>query len=227
MHFDDKDKEALNNFLSKIEKSSLTGISELEELWAFADIDSRALIEKILQLNPADFGFKGKKIKPEPIPADMVVIDNSEYAKDDEYALFNKTYLPEHVYTAFSKMAREFKSNYPNRELLVGTGYRSPACQIITLVYILAKIYDFDIDKTLKRVAFPDYSTHSSVSETAIDVMNIDGEPTDENSLAFKDSVEYSWLKEHAKKFSFYESYPLNNSDGIMWEPWHWQYTLN
>src|ERR1039458_3760671 len=178
MNFDDKDKEVLNNFLSEVEKSSLTGISEMQELWSVADLDSRALIEKILQINPTDFGFKGKKIKFESIPVDIIVIDNSKYAKEGEYTFFDKTYLPRPVYSAFSTMAEEFNKSYRNRELLVGTGYRSPACQIITLVYILAKIYDFDLNKTLKQVAFPEYSTHSSVSETAIDVLNVDGEPT-------------------------------------------------
>jgi LAS superfamily LD-carboxypeptidase LdcB len=224
MNFDDKDKELLNNFLSKVEQSSLTGVSEMEELWAIADSGVRTLLEAILQLNPVDFGFRGKKIKQEPIPTDIIVIDNSKYAREGEYAFFDKTYLPRHVHSAFGVMAEEFKNYHPDRELLIGTGFRSPACQIVTLLYILAKVYDFDISKTLKRVAFPDYSTHSSVSETAIDVMNIDGEPTDEDSQAFKDSPEYAWLKEHANTYNFYETYPPNNPDGIMWEPWHWQY---
>ncbi len=227
MNFDDKDKVVLNNFLDDVQRSNLTGISEMEELWAVADLDSKALIEKIFRLDPKDYGFRGKKIKVEPVPADIVVIDNSVYAKEGEYAFFNKTYLPKPVYSAFSTMAEEFKRSYPDRKLLIGTGYRSPACQIITLVYILARIYEFDLIKTLKRVAFPEYSTHSSVSETAVDVMNIDDQPMDEDAQAFKDSVEYAWLKEHANSYGFYESYPPNNTDGIMWEPWHWQYKLS
>lgn len=227
MNFSNHEKELLNNFLTDVEASSLTGLSTMEDLWMIVDIDSRALVEKILQLNPADFGFKGKKVTEEPIPNDVIVFNNSQYTKEGEYAFFNKSYLPKRVYSIFSKMAKEFTKFYPNRELLVGSGYRSPAGQIVTLVYILAKVYDFDISKTLKRVAFPQYSTHGSVSETAIDVMNIDGEPTDEDAQAFKDSVEYAWLKEHANSFDFYESYPPNNPDGIMWEPWHWQYKLS
>ncbi len=227
MHFDNHEIALLDNFLIDVEKSSLSGLSTMEDLWMIADAESKMLIEEILQLNPLDFEFKGKKIKEESIPDDVVAIDNSKYAQDGEYALFKKSYLPRPVYAAFSKMGEEFTKSYPSRVLLVGSGYRSPASQVVTLVYILAKIYNFDINKTLKRVALPQYSTHSSVSETAIDVMNVDGEPKDEDSLAFKDSVEYEWLKDHANNFDFYESYPPNNPDGIMWEPWHWQYKSN
>jgi LAS superfamily LD-carboxypeptidase LdcB len=227
MHFNNHDKEFLNNLLLRIEKSSLTGLSTMEDLWMIADADSKVLVEKILQLDPLDFGFKGKKINEEPIPSDAIVIDNSRYALEGEYAFFNKAYVPRPIYSAFSKMGEKFTKSYPNRLLLVGSGYRSPAAQVVTLIYILAKVYDFDINKTLKRVALPQYSTHSSVSQTAIDIMNVDNEPRDDDPQAFKDSVEYAWLKEHAHSFNFYELYPPNNPDGIMWEPWHWQYVLN
>ena len=55
-------------------------------------------------------------------------------------------------------MNQAFIKTFPGRKLVVGSGYRSPAYQIATLIYILVNNYDFDIGKTLKRVAMPRYS---------------------------------------------------------------------
>jgi hypothetical protein len=224
MRFSDSEKEQLNNVLSNAEKASLNALSSMEDFWKVVGTDNKDLIEKILRINPFDYGFRGEEIIDEPIPYDAVAIDNSQYAEAGEYAIQPNAYLPIPVFNAFSKMNQEFTKIYPSRKLLVGSGYRSPAFQIVILIYILVKVYDFDIQKTLKRVAMPKYSDHSLVSKTPVDIMNIDGEPTDINPDGFKNSVEYQWLKKYANNFWFYEAYPPNNPDGIMWEPWHWQY---
>jgi LAS superfamily LD-carboxypeptidase LdcB len=227
MNFSDREKEILYKFLTMIKISGLSRLSSMEDLWKVTDNKTKLLIKKILQIDPAKFGFNGEKISENPIPNDMVKIDDSQYIPEGENSLDPYSYLPKPVFESFNKMNCAFIKAFPDRKLVVGSGYRSPAYQIATLIYILVNNYNFDISQTLKRVAMPQYSQHCSVSETAIDIMNVGGEPTDEHPEEFKNSVEYDWLTKNAKQFGFYESYPPNNPYGIVWEPWHWQYRIS
>lgn len=224
MLLNNTDKENINKLLDKIECSGFNGLSEYEDLWNLCTPESKSLVNKILKLNPYDYGFRGKEILPTKIPKDAVKIDIKTGSISGEYAIDKSTYLPKTVFKAFSEMAKNFANDHPNRKLLVGSGYRSPALQIATILYILAKIYDFNLGQTLKRAALPNYSQHCSSTDTALDMLNINGEPSDDNPQEFSNSIEYKWLQQNANKYRFYESYPPNNSDGIMWEPWHWQY---
>ena len=36
----------------------------------------------------------------------------------------------------------------------------------------------------------------------------------------------YRWLRQHARHYGFYEPYHKNNTLGVIWEPWHWEYRL-
>ncbi len=224
MKFDNNDKALLSRFLIDAKENKINGISEMEDLWDFTDLETENLIKKIISINPIDYGFKGSRISLEPVPDDIVPMKSEAIKKSGEYELDTNTYLPENINLSYESMAYVFKRHNPNRQLLVGSGYRSPAFQVVTLIYILAKIYDFDLAETLKRVALPNYSQHCSVTSTAVDFLNIDGQPSDEDPIEFSKSVEYEWLKKNAAKFNFYESYPPDNNDGIMWEPWHWQF---
>jgi D-alanyl-D-alanine carboxypeptidase len=120
-------------------------------------------------------------------------------------------------------MNQAFESQNINRKLIVASGYRSPAYQIVTLIFWFRQ-HGFDLARTMKQVAMPEYSQHCSAIHTALDIMNINGEPTDENPMDFKRSIEYAWLKNNAAKYNFIESYPPRSRLGIQWEPWHWQY---
>lgn len=227
MIFNDEEKNSINDFLIKVKSSQINGVSKLEDLWLLSDSKSRIIINKIINLDPHIFGFSGPKLTLDSVPKDIVKIAGSNSTNSGEYSFDANAYLPKHVYLRFESMNNKFKLKYPNRQLKVGSGYRSPAFQIITLLYILSKFYDFDINNTLKRVALPGYSQHCSSTNTAVDVLNIDDKPSDENPQDFSSTIEYHWLKENASEFDFNESYPPDNKDGIMWEPWHWQYVGN
>ncbi len=224
MKFSENDKILLNTFIKDAKENKINGLSEMDDLRDFTDLETENLIKKIIATDPTDYGFKGNKIAIEPVPEDIVPMKSEAIKKSGEYELDTNTYLPENINLSYESMAYVFKRHNPNRQLLVGSGYRSPAFQVVTLIYILAKIYDFDLAETLKRVALPNYSQHCSVTSTAVDFLNIDGQPSDEDPIEFSKSVEYEWLKKNAAKFNFYESYPPDNNDGIMWEPWHWQF---
>ncbi len=224
MTFSIKDKTVLEKFLSDVLAANINGLSSMDELLSLTNPDSRALLDMIIGLDPYKYGFKGELVPQEPTPTNVVKIKKDTINQGGEYELDSSAYLPKQVFDAFSSMAESFHAENPNRELLLGSGYRSPAFQIVILLYIFVRVYDFDIAVTLRRVALPQYSQHCSVSNTAIDLVNVDGEPTDENPAKFKDTIEYEWLLTYANQYGFYESYPLNNPEGIMWEPWHWQY---
>jgi len=224
MQFSDNDKLLLNRFLLNSRDHKLNGISKLEDMWAICDSLTKQLIDNILALNPKEYGFKGQSMPHESVPIDVVAISDHIGNESGEYGLSATVYLPSAVYKPFTEMSELFSRDYPERKLLVGSGYRSPAFQLVTLIYILVKVYDFDIAKTLKRVALPEYSQHCSVSYTALDMLNVDGEPSDKEPQKFAKSVEYAWLIKNAAQFNFYESYPADNPDGIIWEPWHWQF---
>ncbi len=216
-------QQHLRRFLNSC-VDSVSPIMTMAELWSITSAADRHIIESLLALKPQDYGFRGESIAVEPLPSDIICGPNRTSDRNDEYHLTHEWAMPQPVHLAFLHMQQQFSQDQADRQLLVGSAYRSPAFQVIVLVHILVKVYNFDIAQTLRRVALPAYSQHCSVSHTAIDMLNIDGLPTDEDAQAFKDTVEYAWLREHAGNFGFLESYPETNPWGIMWEPWHWQY---
>ena len=225
MDFSPEEKESLNKLMNKISNARLTRISSMNDLWSLTDEVNARVIKKIVQLDPTQFGFKGRKIPNKSVPKNIVKVDISQSAQDDSTRTYQ--YLPAPVYEAFMRMNQQFTKDNPGRTLLVGSGYRSTAYQITILIGLLVNTYNFDITKTLKGAALPGYSQHGSASETAIDISNINGQPSAADPEDFKDCVEYQWLTKNANNLGFYESYPPNNPDGIRYEPWHWQYRLN
>jgi len=75
------------------------------------------------------------------------------------------------------------------------------------------------VNKTLKRVALPGFSEHHT--GFAIDIrLPRAGNVGKQTRLS--SSKSYKWLKEHARKFGFYETFGKNNVFGTVYEPWHW-----
>lgn len=224
MNFSKEDKDILSKLIDDLSKSNINGLSSMDELWELTDSSSKDLVQKIIDIDPIKYGFKGQYLGFEPITKDMVKIENDRDKESGEYELNRDIYIPRNINKAYEKMCQDFNEKNPKRKLLIGSAYRSPAFQIVILIYLLVKVYNFNISKTLKRVSLPQYSQHCSASMTALDILNIDGQPSDEYPEKFRDSVEYEWLIKNASKYNFYESYPKGNPDGIMPEPWHWQY---
>jgi D-alanyl-D-alanine carboxypeptidase len=67
----------------------------------------------------------------------------------------------------------------------------------------------------------PGFSEHST--GYALDVG--DGhEPGSNLSRSFEDSPAFAWLQRHANRYHFELSFPLNNPQGVSYEPWHWRF---
>lgn len=74
-----------------------------------------------------------------------------------------------------------------------------------------------DINDILKVNAAPGYSEHHT--GRALDLTTPGFEPLTED---FETSPAFAWLQANAQHYGFTLSYPRDNADGIIYEPWHW-----
>ncbi|MEI6659825.1 MAG: CapA family protein [bacterium] len=88
-------------------------------------------------------------------------------------------------------------------------------------------LYKQDLKKaksdTSEAVAKPGYSEHQLGVAMDLTSASIQYAHT---STKFKDTPEYTWMKDNAYKYGFIESYPLGKESitGYMYEPWHYRY---
>ena len=78
------------------------------------------------------------------------------------------------------------------------------------------------IDEILKVNAAPGYSEHHS--GRALD-LTCPGAACLEES--FEDSPAFEWLCKHAAEHDFSLSFPRDNQQGFLYEPWHWCHSAN
>jgi zinc D-Ala-D-Ala carboxypeptidase len=87
----------------------------------------------------------------------------------------------------------------------------------------------FDIKKERAQTATeragvsapPGYSEHHT--GYAVDVGDATA-PSVNLSADFETTRAFKWLQENAAKFSFENSFPQGNTQGVTYEPWHWRY---
>lgn len=222
------DDQTLQGFLAAIEhlkqSKTFSPTMTMEQLNDALSDAQNEIVSQILELDPQDYDVATPYVGIEPMPKDMTVVSGQQYSRNGVIETIEDRYLPKPIYNTFLDMNQAFEEDNPGRKLLIGSGYRSPAYQIVIFVRLLATQYGGDIGKTIRHASPPAYSQHTIASRTAIDMQNIDGLPSDNNPDDFKDTVEYAWLQQHASAFDFYESWPENNEYGMRPEPWHWQY---
>ena len=73
------------------------------------------------------------------------------------------------------------------------------------------------LSEILKVNAAPGFSEHHT--GRAIDLAVPDAEPLTEE---FESSTAFAWLEKNAANFGFSMSYPRENRQGFVYEPWHW-----
>lgn len=203
-------------------QGSLAANTTLPQLYSLLESHEADMMRSFLKLEPSDYGINMPHTGLSDVP------DNLQAVQTDLTTKFAKrqlvSFMPRPVAEAFLDMRQAFGRDHPGRTLCIESAYRSPAYQLVTLVYYLVNVHDYSLPATLTQVALPGYSWHCSVDKTSLDLANIDGQPSDEAPQDFSQSIEYAWLCEHGNDYGFYETYARNNSTGIMWEPWHWQY---
>ncbi len=67
----------------------------------------------------------------------------------------------------------------------------------------------------------PGYSEHHT--GYAIDIGDANA-PQTHLEITFEYTAAFRWLKQNASKFGFEMSFPLQNAQGISYEPWHWRF---
>lgn len=91
-------------------------------------------------------------------------------------------------------------------------------------------LFEQQIAKRGSEVAAAKVSAPAGYSEhhTGYAIDLTDGQfPKQDITNEFIKTEAYRWLTLHAKEFGFEMSFPQNNSDGVMFEPWHWRFIGN
>ena len=223
------DESVLRTFAPAFEKLKkqgvLTPIVSLEELKAGLTSEQQTIVDQIINLQPLDYGVKTPYAgELESVPSDLVKISGQQYIEAGEQKILDDKYVPRRIFEAYTDMNSAFITDHPDRKLLVLACYRSPAYQAVVFINWLTNNYHGDIAETIRQVSPPNYSQHTIASKAAIDFKTVDGSPSDERPEDFNDTIEYAWLREHAKRFGFYESWPEGNEFNMRAEPWHWQF---
>ena len=91
-------------------------------------------------------------------------------------------------------------------------------------------LFEMQIEKKGSESAAAKVSAPSGYSEhhTGYAIDLTDGQfPKQDITNEFVNTKTYRWLTLHAKEFGFEMSFPQNNPDGVMFEPWHWRFVGN
>lgn len=75
------------------------------------------------------------------------------------------------------------------------------------------------LEQVLAVSALPGFSEHHT--GRAVDVGTPQSVPLDYD---FQNTAAFAWLQAHAAAFDFRLSYPPDNAQGYVYEPWHWCY---
>ncbi|MEM8828330.1 MAG: M15 family metallopeptidase [Cyanobacteria bacterium P01_G01_bin.19] len=78
-----------------------------------------------------------------------------------------------------------------------------------------------DAAKRAEVSAPPGYSEHHT--GYAIDIGDANA-PSTHVEVEFADTAAFAWLEKNAAKYSFELSFPLDNEQGVSYEPWHWRF---
>lgn len=223
-NYNEKQKELILSLISKGKKEQ-----EKNEKFAVIDLaifldlftkEEKNIIDDYLKIDPKSFGYKLPFIGTKENTNNSVSIKDQSYINiDKEKVIIPCQYLPRETFEAYTKL-NEAMRNEIGKKVLVLYGHRSVARQIFIFFDILERIYNFDVEKTIRRVCFPDYSEHVCMKKQAIDFKTENYIISDD----FDKTEEYMWLQKNAKRFNFYESYPKDNNLEMMYEPWHWHH---
>lgn len=189
------------------------------------DQAEKGLLDWLMELEPTDFNLSTPFYGIEE-PSDGTHFVAQTYRRTDKNKKTYKTtqYVPVQVFAAYQQMAQAFEREQPGQRLLIVSAYRSPAYQAM-LIFYYTKRGDFNLKKVLRRVALPGYSEHGLIGQTALDLDDALHHPDNYDDQEFANTDQFHWLDQHAAEFGFKLSYPLNNPQGIDYEPWHWRYT--
>lgn len=222
-----ENKQIARNIVEKLkierqEKDDKLPIISFKYLYKILNKIEKEFVIDLLELSPKEYGFKGSFLGIKPVPLFLKRIKNQKYIEGGEEKEIAIQYLPLKIWHAYKKLNRAIQKDL-EKQLLVKSGYRSPAYQALIFLYYLVEKYKFDHARTMSLVAIPGYSEHGYPPRQAIDFIT-QNETVWEDEVRFGETEEYKWLLKNANKYNFYLSYSKNNPWGVAFEPWHWHY---
>lgn len=216
-------QEIISNFIYQIEynpKNQRVVATSWEDLKQELSPHAQKFVSTIRSLDPRQYGSSRKKVS-QSTASDLVILRNQTFQTTSDKHRLPPRLLPARTYHSYRRMNRQLSSDI-GRQLVVKSGYRSPAYQLYIFLYNL-KEYSWDIDKTLETVALPGYSEHAG-SPQALD-LRAKKHIGHEHSYNFSRTPHFRWLKENSQNYGFSMSYQKNNETGTRFEPWHWRHS--
>ena len=121
---------------------------------------------------------------------------------------------------AKSYLSMDAAANADGVDLVVISGFRTIAEQQ-QLFFEISKQRNQTPAQRAKVSAPPGHSEHHT--GYAMDIG--DGSaPSTNLSTNFEKTAAFQWLQSNAAKYGFEMSFPTNNPQGVMYEPWHWRF---
>lgn len=192
-----------------------------EELYGPLNSEQRAFLDAFRALRAKDFGSQSF-YHGDSLPDNLTPVGPQTMIKEGVPAPVDPQYLPKPALESYRRMMAAMKADL-GKELLVESGYRSPAYQLYLFIFFMSN-HEMSIIETKKHVALPGYSEHGAPQTQAIDFINEAAINGEYNPPEFEALPEYAWLQKHAKAFGFFISYPRGNKSNSAFEPWHWHY---
>jgi D-alanyl-D-alanine carboxypeptidase len=115
---------------------------------------------------------------------------------------------------AWNKLLKSAKKD--KIALCLISGFRSVERQAFLIDEIIKKKQQ-TIEQVLQRLAAPGYSEHHT--GRAVDLADPSDPFLEER---FEHTEAFKWLVKYASDFGFKLSYPRENKNNIIYEPWHW-----
>ena len=119
---------------------------------------------------------------------------------------------------SYLKMAADAKAD--GVDFAVISGFRTIAEQQ-QLFFEISKQRNQTPAQRAKVSAPPGHSEHHT--GYALDIGD-GNSPSADLSPNFEKTAAFQWLQNNAAKYGFEMSFPPNNSQGVMYEPWHWRF---
>ncbi len=192
-----------------------------EQLYAPLAPEQQAFLDALRALKGSDLGATSHYFG-EAAPEALEPVGAQQVVRDGKPEPLPPQYLPHPVLDAYRRMMAAMKADL-GKELMVDSGYRSPAYQLYLFLFYMPK-HGFSITETNKFVALPGHSEHGYPPRQAIDFVNAEGVDGEAAPEQFEALPEYAWLQKHAGGYGFTLSYPRGNALNTSFEPWHWHY---
>ena len=165
------EQECTRAVVVKVKKQARARVLTTSALLKLLNEKEAKLVRKVLALDPSSLGFKGPFLGTQTVPNTLIILRGQKYVHKKKTRKVPTQYLPKIVHAALKKFNVAFYSKL-KKKLLVESGYRSPAYQVVVFLHYLC-VYGFDVQKTARRVALPGYSEHGLSQHTAVDFIGV------------------------------------------------------